>query len=50
MTFDQFFMTIIIFQVFQSLWEPCSRQGAYQFSKINLRPFLRHFKTDFSGI
>ena len=22
-------------------------QGAYQFLKINLRPFLRHFKTNF---
>ena len=22
-------------------------QGAYQFSEINLRPFLRRFKTDF---
>ena len=25
-------------------------QGDYQLSKINLRPFLRCFKTDFSGI
>ena len=27
-----------------------ARLGAYQFSKINSRPFLIHFKTDFSGI
>ena len=25
-------------------------QGAYQFLNINLRPFLRRFKTDFSEI
>ena len=25
-------------------------QGAYQFLKFNLRPFLRRFKTDFSKI
>ena len=25
-------------------------QGAYRFLKINSRPFLRCFKTDFSGI
>ena len=25
-------------------------QGANRFLKINLRPFLRHFKTDFSEI
>ena len=25
-------------------------QGAYRFLKINLRPLLRHFKTNFSGI
>ena len=28
----------------------CCFQGAYQFLKINLRPFLRRFKTDFSRI
>ena len=31
-------------------WSLLFIQGAYQFSKMNLRPFLRRFKTDLSGI
>ena len=55
-SYSHYHIVHVVYSVNQSyvnlvpaLWDNY-RPGAYQFSKINLRPFLRRFKTDFSGI
>ena len=48
--FSSFYYTWFDNAEFPQTLQQLFSQGAYRFLKINLRPFLRHFKTNFSEI